>query len=174
MIQNLLQIRDRLSAYTPVPIARFATDSGNSPQEESVKQKVRQYWADERISNAQRLRGFDLDISGFDPKNTTNREIRQIAGVLADMGNVDHDTAGWLGGIDLEFDAQGKEINLDKPVDAYAYFDSQLKALNKYIDEGNEFAKHTLVKLKTSITVMMALEERANQNSRMSLVSVRV
>lgn len=122
MIQNFVEIRQRLSAYTVAPDDRFRTRSGATEQEESIKTKVRQYWADTSISNAEKLKGFDMDLSGFDPRNTTNRQLREIGNTLADMGIVDYATSGWLSGIDVDFDAQGNEISLDKKVNMYSYF----------------------------------------------------
>lgn len=174
MIENLIQIRDRLSSYVALPAQRFETDSGYASYEESLKQKVRQYWADDNVSNQQKLNGFDLDISGFDPRHTTNRELRQISQVLIDIGVIDYDTAGCLGGVDLEFDDMGKEVNIDKGVDVYKSFERQFEFLNKYISEGHTFAKDTITKLKTAMSVMLALEERANNPPGKSLVSIRV
>jgi hypothetical protein len=173
MLQNFIEIRHRLSTYVVVPDQRFRTKSGAPEQEESIKQKVRQYWADESVSNAQKLKGFNMDISGFDPRNTTNRQMREIGNVLADMGIVDWDTAGWLSGVDLDFDAQGNEISLDKTVDMYDYFERQLSFLDKYISEGHSFAKDTLTKLRTVISVTLALEERAKTPPEKSLVNIR-
>lgn len=173
MLKNLVEITQRLRSYTAVPDNRFRTRSGAPDQEENVEQKVRQYWADESIPNEQKLKGFKLDISDFDPRNTTNRQMRKIGNALADMGIVDLGTSGWLSGIDLEFDALGNEINLDKKVDMYAYFERQLKFLNGYISEGHGFAKDTLTKLKTVISVTLALEERAKKTPEKSLVNIR-
>jgi len=173
MVQNFVEIRQRLSAYIVVPDERFRTQSGAPEQEESIKQKVRQYWADGSISNAQKLKGFTLDISGFDPRNTTNRRLREIGNVLADLGIIDYGTSGWLSGIDLEFDEQGNEVGLDNQVDMYEYFERQLEFLNKHISEGKGFARDTLTKLKTVISVTQALEEYAKTPRQKSLVNIR-
>jgi hypothetical protein len=173
MVQNFSEIQRRLSSYAVVPDNRFKTQSGATEQEESIKQKVRQYWADDSIPNEQKLKGFKLDLSGFDPRNTTNRQLREIGNALADMGIVDYGTSGWLSGIDLEFDALGNEKSLDKKVDMYDYFERQLNFLNKYISEGHGFAKDTLTKLKTVMSVTLALEERAKQPNEKSLVNIR-
>jgi hypothetical protein len=173
MLQNFAEIQRRLSSYVVVPDNRFKTQSGATEQEESIKQKVRQYWADGSISNQQKLKGFNLDIAGFDPRNTTNRQLREIGNTLADLGIIDYGTSGWLSGIDLEFDALGNETSLDKKVDMYDYFERQLSFLNKYISEGHGFAKDTLTKLKTVMSVTLALEERAKQPKEKSLVNIR-
>ncbi|MFJ5299543.1 hypothetical protein ACIQAL_23860 [Pseudomonas sp. NPDC088368] len=173
MLQNFSEINRRLSTYAVLPDNRFRTQSGASEQEESVKQKVRQYWADESISNKEKLKGFNLDLSGFDPRNTTNRQLREIGNVLVDMGIIDYGTSGWLSGIDLDFDAQGNEISLDKKVDMYDYFERQLGFLNKHISEGHGFARDTLTKLKTVMSVTLALEEHANTPRERSLVNIR-
>lgn len=174
MIQNFVEIRQRLSTYAVVPDSRFRTQSGAPEQEESIKQKVRQYWADGSISNAQKLKGFTLDISGFDPRNTTNRQLREIGNVLADLGIVDYGTSGWLSGIDLEFDDQGNEVGLDKRVNMYDYFQRQLEVLNKHASEGEGYARDTLTKLKTVMSVTRALEEYAKNPRQKSLVNIRV
>ncbi|WP_447649131.1 hypothetical protein [Pseudomonas abietaniphila] len=173
MLQNFMEIRQRLRTYAVVPDQRFRTKSGAPEQEESIKQKVRQYWADSSISNAQKLKGFDLDISGFDPRNTTNRQLRQIGSALVEMGVIDWGTSGWLSGIDVEFDAYGNESSLDKKVDMFDYFERQLDFLNAYISQGQGFARDTLTKLNTVISVTMALEERARTPPEKSLVNIR-
>lgn len=173
MIQNFSEIRQRLSSYAVTPDAKYRTNSGAPEQEERIKQKVRQYWADTRISNAEKLEGFELDISGFDPRRTTSRQLKDIGSVLVDMGIIDDGTFRIISKIDVEFDAQGREISLDKQVDVYAYFEKQLESLNKYISKGNDVAKDTLVKTNTAISVLLALEEHAQKKSGKLLVSVR-
>ncbi|SEJ19142.1 hypothetical protein [Pseudomonas sp. NFR16] len=173
MLQNFSIIRERLSNYVVVPDRKFLTDSGASAEEESISQKVRQYWADETVSNAQKLKGFNLDISGFDPRNTTNRELREIGSVLVGLGIIDYGTSGWLSGIDIEFDAQGNEIGLNNPVDMYDYFERQLTFLSGCITEGRSFANDTLTKLKTVMSVTQALDERAKRPPPRALVNIR-
>lgn len=173
MLQNFSEINRWLSTYAVLLDNRFRTQSGASEQEESIKQKVRQYWADESISNKEKLKGFNLDLSGFDPRNTTNRQLREIGNVPVDMGIIDDGTSGWLSGIELDFDAQGNEISLDKKVDMYDYFELQLGFLNKHISEGHGFASDTLTKLKTVMSVTLALEEHANTSRERSLVNIR-
>ncbi|MFY1665030.1 hypothetical protein [Pseudomonas sp. Pseu.R1] len=173
MIQNFVEIRQRLSAYTVAPDDRFRMRSGATEQEESIKTKVRQYWADTSISNAEKLKGFDMDLSGFDPRNTTNRQLREIGSVLVDMGIVDYGTSGWLSSVDVDFDAQGREISLDKKVNMYDYFKRELDFLTARASEGKEYAKDTLTKLRTVMSVTEALVEHANRPKHKSWVSIR-
>ncbi len=175
MNQNHLQIQQRLSTYGDKPDRRFITDSGYTVQEESVKQKMRQYWADDSISNGTKLKGFDMDLTGFDPRKTTNRELREIAGRLADLGLIDYATAGGLSGIDLEFDADGNEISQDKVVDAFAFFQRNLEVLQKKIKEGHDYARDTVTKFNTDISVMLALEEfaKSSRNRGGALVNIK-
>jgi hypothetical protein len=161
MNQNHLQIQQRLDTYKYTPDRRFITDSGFTIQEENVKQKLRQYWADERVPVSEKLKGFDMDLTGFDPRNTTNRELRAIAVRLADLGLIDYGTAGGLGGIDVDFDAQGNEINQDKVVDAFAFFQRNIEALQEMVAEGRDYARDTITKFNTDVSVMLALEEYA-------------
>jgi len=94
--------------------------------------------------------------------------------LLADRGIIDGDLVGVFSGIDVQFDAQGREIQIDREVDAYAFFNNQLNVLQGVIAQGNEFAKGALVELKTSISVMMALEEHGKAPRKRSLVNIRV
>lgn len=174
MLQNFVEIRQRLSTYTAPPQDRFRTRSGAPEQEETIKAKVRQYWADTTISNAQKLSGFKMDLSGFDPENTTNRQLREIGNVLADMGIVDYETSNWLSSINAEFDSQGNETNLDKKVNIYDYFKRELDVLTARASEGKEYAKDTLTKLKTVMSVTDALVDHAKGSRQKSLVSLRV
>ena len=76
MNQNHLHIQQRLDTYKYTPDRRFITNSGYTAEEESVKQKLRQYWADGRVPASEKLKGFDMDLTGFDPRKTTNKELR--------------------------------------------------------------------------------------------------
>ena len=174
MIGNLSKVQQRLRVYAPAPDKRFNVKSGLSPNEEAVKQKVRQYWADKDISNVKKLEGLNISLAGFDPRRTSIIELRDIAMILADKGIIDGDLVGVIAGIDAQFDAQGRQINMDRQVDAYAFFDKQLGVLRDVIAEGNDFAKGALVELKTSISVMIALEEHAKAPRERSLVNIRI
>jgi len=174
MIGNLNKVHERLKVYVAVPDKQFAVKSGLSPNEESVKQKVRQYWADENVSNSKKLEGLNISLTGFDPRKTSYTELRDIAMILADRGIIDGDLVGVFAGIDVQFDAMGKQIGMDREVDAYAFFARELGVLSDVIYEGNVAAKGALVELKTSIAVMMALEEYAKAPRKMSLVNIRV
>lgn len=173
MIGNLGKVDQRLKVYSAPPDARFNVKSGLSPQEELVKQRVRQYWADKDVSNLKKLEGLNIDLSGFDPRRTSNKQMMEIGVILADKGIIDGDLIGAISSINVEFDSLGKEINMGKEVDAYAYFDRQLEALGQYIAEGNDIGKTAMVELKTAISVMMALQEYAKAPKTRSLVNIR-
>jgi len=173
MIGNLSKVQERLKVYVRAPDSRFNVKSGLTPAEEGVKEKVRQYWADGSIANAKKLQGLNIDLSGFDPRRTSNKQLREIAVILADKGIIDSDLMGTFAGIDVQFDDSGKEINIDTEVDAYAFFQKELKVIGDVIAEGNELAKGALVELKTSISVMLALEEYAKAPREKSLVNIR-
>ena len=173
MIGNLSKVDQRLKTYVFIPDKRFEVKSGLSPQEEAVKQRVRQYWADDSISNVKKLEGLNLDLSGFDPRKTSNKQLRDIAAILAELGMIDGDLVGVVSGIDVQFDSQGKEINMTQQVDAYQFFDKELGVLRDVIREGNEFAKGALVELKAAISVVMALEEYAKSPRKRSLVNIK-
>jgi hypothetical protein len=173
MIGNLSKVQERLRVYAPAPDSRFNVKSGLSPEEEGVKEKIRQYWADGSIANVKKLEGLNIDLSGFDPRRTSNKQLRGIAVMLAEKGIIDGDLMGTFAAINVQFDDLGQEINIDAEVDAYAFFEKELAVLGEVIAEGNELAKGALVELKTSISVMMALEEYAKAPRDKSLVNIR-
>ncbi|TDV69813.1 hypothetical protein [Pseudomonas sp. LP_7_YM] len=173
MIGNLSKVQERLKFYTVVPDNRFSVNSGLSPSEEAAKQKVRQYWADQDIPNVEKLAGLNLDLSGFDPRNTSHKELRSIAFILADLGIVDGGLIGSLSDMNIELDNAGNKINVDKRVNAYAFMDRSLEFLKKHISEGGDHAKGALIDMNTAITVLMALEERAKTPLVKSLVDIR-
>lgn len=173
MIENFGLIRDRISAYNVVPDRQFRVHSGRSIEEEGVAQKLRQFWADDSIPNAVKLEGFERDISGFDPENTSSREIGDIAVALYRLGIIDHTTLSWLGAVGEDFDTQGNQINMDKNANAFERFNGNLEFLKGYIAEGHDFAKDTLTSLNTAITVLFALQERAQTSRAASLVDTK-
>jgi hypothetical protein len=97
----------------------------------------------------------------------------EIGVMLAERGIIDGDLIGAISSVDVRFDAQGTEINMDAQVDAYAYFEKQLVVLKDVIKEGNEMAKGALVELKTSISILMALEQYAKAPRQRGLVNIR-
>jgi len=173
MIGNLSKVQARLRVYAPAPDKRFNVKSGLSTNEEAVKQKVRQYWADKDVPNVKKLEGLNISLAGFDPRKTSNRQLMEIGVILAERGIIDGDLIGAISSVEVKFDAQGTEINMDAQVDAYAYFEKQLDVLKDFIKEGNEMAKGALVELKTSISIVMALEEYAKTPRQRGLVSIR-
>jgi hypothetical protein len=174
MIENLAQVRDRLAHYTRPPDRQYRGNAGWSAEEEGIMQKVRQYWADTSIPNEVKLLGFEMDLSTFDPRNTSFVELNKIAQGLAALGIIDGATASVLNYADLDFDAQGNQINKDKKVDVFECLDKQLKGLKAYIAEGHGFANDSLVKLTAGITVMLALDERAKKSRASSRVDLNV
>jgi hypothetical protein len=173
MIGNLSKVQERLRVYAAPPDQRFNVKSGLSPQEEAVKEKVRQYWADQSVPNVKKLEGLNISLAGFDPRRTSNKQLMEIGVILAERGMIDNDLIGSMSSIDVEFDAQGNEINMDKEVDAYQFFERQLGILHDVIAEGNDVAKGALVELKTSISIIMALAEYAKGPRPRSLVNIR-
>lgn len=171
---NFAQIRDRISTYAYWPDKQFKVSSGGTEQEESIAQKLRQYWADDSISNASKLEGFEFDLSGFDPMNTSNREVTKISVALEEMGIIDCATGSWLRGAGSEFNDQGNQINKDKKTNAFEYFDNSFKFLKGYIAKGHDFAKETLTSLNTAIAVLLALQERAQASRSTSLIDTQV
>jgi hypothetical protein len=157
---NLERVSNRLTYYKAEPDKKFRGDSGFTLEEEDVFQKIRQYWADKTIPDEEKLRGFEMNLADFDPRDTTYTELHKIALGLEALGIIDTTTGSILTMVDLDFDAAGNQTNKDKKVDVFKYFDEQLKFLNSYIAEGHDFANETLVKLNTGITVMLALEAR--------------
>lgn len=174
MIENFGLIKDRISAYTYVPDRQFRTSSGRSVEEESIAQKLRQFWADDSISNSSKLEGFEFDLSGFDPESTSSRELISISVMLQKMGIIDHITGSWLGAVGSELNDQGNQINMDKKTNAFEYFDRSLEFLKGRITEGHDFAKETVTTLKTAMTVILALQERAQFSRTPSLIDTRV
>lgn len=174
MIGNLSKVQERLRVYSAVPDKQFNVRSGLNPQEEAVKQKVRQYWADKSIPDVKKLEGLNINLAGFDPRKTSNRQLREIGILLAEQGIIDGDLIGTMGGINVEFDALGKEINIDKEVNAYEFFTEQFGRLQGIIKEGNGMAKSAVVDLNTAVSVLRALEEHAKRPRERSLVNIRV
>jgi hypothetical protein len=174
MIENFGLIKDRISAYTYVPDRQFRTSSGRSVEEESIAQKLRQFWADDSVSNSSKLEGFEFDLSGFDPMKTSSRELIKISLALEKLGIVDQTTGSWLGRVGSEFNDQGNQINMDKKTNAFEYFNNNLEFIKGYIAEGHDFAKDTLTGLNTVITVMLALQERAQASRTAGMIDDRV
>lgn len=173
MIGNLSKVQERLRVYVAGPYKRFETISGLSTEEQAVKQKVRQYWADESISNIKKLQGLNIDLAGFDPTRTSNRQLREIGAVLAERGIIDEGLVDAMSSINIEFDADGNEINREKEVNAYAFFDKELGVLHDRMSRENEVANGALEELRTVISVVMALAEYANTPRERSLVNIR-
>lgn len=174
MIGNLSKVDQRLKMYIAAPDKQFNARSGLSPQEEAVKQKVRQYWADNNVPTAKKMAGLNIDLAGFDPRRTSNKELRQIGAILAEKGMIDGDLVGAISSINLQFDSLGKEINMDAEVDAYQYYAKELEFLKGFIAEGNDYAKSALVELNAAIAITKALEEYGKGGRERSLVNIRV
>ncbi|HEX8595500.1 MAG TPA: hypothetical protein VF682_19825 [Pseudomonas sp.] len=174
MEQNLALVSARLAHYTREPDNQFRTSSGFTAVGETAAQKLRHYWDDKSIPNEVKLLGFEMDLSDFDPRNTTFTELRKIRIGLQELGIIDFTTGGVLDGIDLEFDAQGNQVNKDKKVDVFEFFERELKNLKKYIADGHSFANDTLIKLNTGIQVMRALDERSKFLRSTGLIDTQV
>lgn len=173
MIGNLSKVENRLKTYFAAPDRRFNVKSGLTPSEEAVKSKVRQFWANKDVASLKKLEGLNIDLSGFDPRKTSSKQLREIGAILADRGIIDGDLVGVMSSINVKYDATGREIEMDREVNAYRFFDEQLTLLQGFINEGNEIAKGAMVELKTSISIIMALEEYAKTPRQRLLVSIR-
>ncbi|MGV8919832.1 MAG: hypothetical protein ACOH2R_18855 [Pseudomonas sp.] len=171
MWENFDAVRERLSNYSSYPDAKYKTVRGLPPQEQNLEQKVRQYWADKSISNAEKLKGFDLDLSNFDPRNTNNMELRKISNALDDLGIIDRSTGGWFGGSDLEFNSLGNEINKYKKVDLIDYFDGCLEYYKLKLSSGYSIVKDSQTGLYTALSVLQALTEYAQTSRANSLIN---
>ena len=112
-------------------------------------------------ANAEKLKGFDLDLSKFDPRNTNNMELRKISNALEGLGIVDQSTGGWFGGANLEFNSLGNEINKYKKVDLIEYFDGHLEFYKRELSSGYSIVKDAQTSLYTAISVLQALKEYA-------------
>lgn len=174
MWQNFDQICTRIRSYAYVPDNKFITSRGLPAQEANIEQKLRQYWADETIPNAIKLEGFDIDLSGFDPENTSNEFMRKVTVKLYEMGILDNGTTGWLCGVDCEFDSVGNEINIGKKTNIFAYFDRHLEFYKDEISAGRNGVRDAQASLYTAISVVMALQERAKEKQPASLIDTKV
>lgn len=173
MWENFDLVSDRFKSYVYTPDNKFKTPRGLPEQETVLEQKLRQYWADETIPNSKKLEGFDYDLSKFDPKNTSNKEMTQIRVALEKMGIIDRSTGCCLDSADLEFDRFGHEINMDKKIDLFSYYDRCLKVYEGEISSGLTFLTETRAGLYTAISVVMALQERAKELRATGLVDTK-
>ena len=167
---NFDAVRERISGYNCFPDPKYKTVRGLPKQEENVEQKLRQYWADKTIPNSVKLEGLDIDLSKFDPKNTSNKEMRDITRKLSELGILDDSTCGWLHGVDVEFNSLGNEINIGKKTDLFAYFERHLKIYSSEISAGYTIVKDAQTSLFTAVSVVKALQERGEMLRTGSLV----
>lgn len=174
MIDNLSKVDQRLKTYFAVPDNRFEVKSGLSPQEEAVKQRVRQYWADKSIPETKKLEGLNIDLSGFDPRKTSNRQLLEVGTLLAEQGLIDTDLVRSLSSLNAKFDAAGENISMDTELNAYDYLTSQFERLTDSIYKGNEIAEGELIEINASLSVLTALEKYAKAPRERSLVNIRV
>lgn len=172
-MENTVLINQRLTGYHCFLSQEFKAVLDRGPTDEVALQKLRQYWADENVPGVDKLKGFDYDLSTFDPRKTSRGELRKIANALSDMGIIDGIVASRLGGMNCEFDRYGQEINIDKPLDAVEFLDGGLEFLKGYIAEGRDFAKDEMLFTKTAINVILALQERAKAMKPKGGVSIK-
>jgi hypothetical protein len=173
MIENYGLIRARMSSYSYVPDAQFKVRTSTSVETMEVMQKVRQYWADKSISNAEKLNGFDYDLSSVDFRKTSFNELRKITNALIDKGIIDYATGSALDHAGCFFDRSGRQIDMDKIVDVVEDLDRSVEFLTGYIAEGRDFAKDTLAVTNTAIAVMLALQEQAKSMKANGSISIR-
>jgi hypothetical protein len=174
MISNLGNVERRLNLYLAVPDKRFTVRSGLNPHEDAVKQRVRQYWADKDISSAKKLEGLNIDLSGFDPRRTSGRQLMEIGAFLAEQGMIDSDLAHALSNLGQETDAQGNHLNRETELNAYEYLNERIGRLSQPVFQNNGIAKNELVEANASLCVLMALEDYAKAPRERSLVNIRV
>ncbi|MDB6143016.1 MAG: hypothetical protein JWP80_2060 [Pseudomonas sp.] len=170
MWENFDVVSARIKDYAYAPDGKFKTVRGLPALEENVEQKLRQYWADKTVPDSKKLEGFEYDLSKFDPKNISNREIRQISVALEEMGIIDRVTGTWLSATNLEFDRYGNEINIDKKVNLFKHYDFCLGVYEQEISAGLTFLTDVQTSLYTAISVVMALQERAKAPPSVSLI----
>lgn len=89
------------------------------------------------------------------------------------MGILDG-TAGWLDGVDCEFNSLGNEINMGKKTNIFSYFDRHLEFYKSEISAGRYGVKDSRTSLYTAISVVMALQERAKETRAASLIDTKV
>lgn len=174
MIGNLGKVDNRLKMYWAAPDKRFEVKTGLTPHEETVKQRVRQYWSDQTIPVAKKMEGFNINLSGFDPRRTTNRQLLEISVLMAESGLIDDDLAASLSRLDARFDEKGNTVDMDREIDAYEFLSSQLSRLGTSFFEDNEIAKGEMIEVRASISILKALETFARAPRERSLVNIRV
>ena len=174
MIGNLSQVEKRLKLYQPLADKKFEVRSGLTPREEAVKQQVRQYWSDKTIPDVKKLEGLNLDLSGFDPRRTTNRQLLEVTAFLADQGLIDSDLAHSISGMNMPLDAQGNPLTLDREIDAFDFLTTQLARLSGEAFKDNEIAKGERIEVNASLAVLLALEGYAKAPREKPLVNIRV
>lgn len=174
MMGNLSQVETRLKTYQPLPDKKFEVKSGLAPREEAIKQQVRQYWSDKTIPDVKKLEGLDLDLSGFDPRRTTNRQLIEVTAFLADQGLIDTDLAHSISTMDMPLDAQGNPLTLDREIDAYDFLTSKLARLSGESFQDNEIAKGERIEVNAALSVLLALEQYAKAPREKPLVNIRV
>lgn len=171
MMDNYDVSSARLDSYMCFADKKFRGTSDLSSQEKDVQQKIRQYWADESISNEAKLADFDMDLSGFDPENTSNLKMRDITQQLYDRGIVDPATLRFLDAINTEHNNLGNEINKGRETNLLAHFDDCLGFYKKEISSGRCYMKDVQSSLMTAISVLRALQERAQLDKSKFLIN---
>lgn len=174
MIENYGLIKERIYDYRKAPDPQFKVNYGGTAEEREVAHKLRQYWLDKDIPNAEKLKGFDYDLSTVDFRKTTYNELRKINEALIDMGIIDYDTASFLDNAGCDYDRYGRQINKDKIVDVVEYLNGSIEYLTGYIAGGRDFAKDSLLGYNTALVVMSALQERARSMKANGLISIKV
>jgi len=174
MIGNLSRVEKRLQIYSAVPDRQFNVKSGLAPREEAAKQQVRQYWADKTIPDVKKLEGLNLDLSGFDPRRTTNRQLIEVTAFLADQGLIDSDLAHSISTMDMPLDAQGNPLTLDREIDAYDFLTTKLARLSGEAFKDNEVARGERIEVSAALSVLFALEQYAKAPREKPLVNIRV
>jgi hypothetical protein len=174
MIGNLSRVETRLKMYQPLADKKFEVRSGLTPSEEAVKQQVRQYWSDKTIPDTKKLEGLNLDLSGFNPRRTTNRQLIEVTAFLADQGLIDSDLAQSISSMNMALDAQGNPLTQDREIDAYDFLTSKLARLSGESFNDNELAKGERIEVNAALSVLLALEQHAKAPREKPLVNIRI
>lgn len=174
MMDNYDVLSARMDSYVWYTDSKFRGTSDLPSQEKDVQQKIRQYWADESISNEAKLADFDMNLSGFDPENTSNLKMRDITQQLYDKGMVDPSSLRFLDAINTEHNSLGNEINKDRKTNLLAHFDDCLEFYKKEISSGRHYMKDVQSSLMTAISVLRALQERAQLDKSKFLINTTV
>ncbi|MGY2170288.1 hypothetical protein [Pseudomonas gingeri] len=174
MLDYVNRVMNRVAPYVHHVRDEFKTSSGYTREEEDASARIKQFWADDSIPISEKLQGLDFDLSRFDGKNITNRELLEVAKALLNAGLIDMDGLMVFTYPGREFNTQGTQINRDTKIDAFAQIQKQLDSINRMIDGGYVVAKDMIPKQNFALTVLKGLQEHSLMTTKKHWVNVRV